>query len=95
MDGACGDLLLQEYCKKLLNLMDIFWCDIKHVHLPFFKFKYDFNAPSYSKCPDFENLYTPLTMIKGSGLVRTSSSFQADQDESAVCDFVTSEREGE
>ena len=29
----CRDLLLQEHCKKLFNLMDIFWCDIKFVKL--------------------------------------------------------------
>ena len=28
LDGRCRDLLLQEYRKKLFNLMDIFWCDI-------------------------------------------------------------------
>ena len=28
LDGRCRDLLLQEHCKKLFNLMDIFWCDI-------------------------------------------------------------------
>ena len=60
-------------------------------HLPFFKFKYDFNAFFYSKFLDFENLYTLLTMNKGSCVFRTSSSIQASQDESAVCDFVKSE----
>ena len=34
-------------------------------HLPFFKFKYDFNAFCYSKFPDFENLYTFLTINNG------------------------------
>ena len=34
-------------------------------HLPFFKFKYDFNAFCYSKFPDFENLYILLTINKG------------------------------
>ena len=34
-------------------------------HLPFFKFKYDFNAFCYSKFPDFENLYILLTVNKG------------------------------
>ena len=57
-------------------------------HLPFFKFKYDFNAFCYSKFPDFENLYTILTINKGSSVVRTSSSSQASQNESVVCDFV-------
>ena len=105
--------MLQEHCKKLFNLMDIFWCDIKCVeldvtwffkvkthldklekiqskikrkklrnmstnsllkkmvlerfdeHLPFFKFKYDFNAFCYSKFRDFENLCTLLTVNKG------------------------------
>ena len=100
-------------CKKLFNLMNIFWCDIKYVelditwllkvkihldklekiqskikwkklrnmstnsllkkmvlerfdeHLPFFKFKYDFNAFCYSKFRDFENLCTLLTVNKG------------------------------
>ena len=28
LNGRCHDLFLQEHCKKLLNLMDIFWCDI-------------------------------------------------------------------
>ena len=113
LDGRCRDLLLQEHCKKLFNLMDIFWCDIKYVelnvnwllkvkthlnklekiqykikrkklrkmstasllkkmvlerfdeHLPFFKFKYDFNAFCYSKFRDFENLCTLLTVNKG------------------------------
>ena len=60
-------------------------------HLPFFKFKYDFNAFCYSKFPDFENFYTILTMNKGSGVFRTSNSSQASQDESAVCYFVKSE----
>ena len=35
-----------------------------------------------------------LTMNKGSGVFRTSSPSQASQDEYAVRDFVTSEREG-
>ena len=34
-DGRCRDLLLQEHCKRLFNLMDIFWCDIKYVELDF------------------------------------------------------------
>ena len=34
-------------------------------HLPFFKFKYDFNAFCYSKFRDFENLCTLLTVNKG------------------------------
>ena len=139
LNGRCRDLLLQEHCKKLFNLMDIFWCDIKYVelditwllkvkthldklekiqskikrkklrnmstnsllkkmvlerfveHLPFFKFKYDFNAFCYSKFPDFENLYTLLTINKGRGVFRTSSSSQASQDESAVFDLVYTE----
>ena len=33
LDGRYWDLLLQEHCKKLLNLTDIFWCDIKYVDL--------------------------------------------------------------
>ena len=57
-------------------------------HLPFFKFKYNFYVFYYSKFPDCENLYTLLTMNKGSGVFRTSSPSQASQDESAVCDFV-------
>ena len=61
-------------------------------HLPFFKFKYHFNAFCYSKFPDFENLYTLLTMNKGSGVFRISNSSQVSQDESAVCDFVKCER---
>ena len=60
-------------------------------HLPFFIFKYDFNAFCYSKLPDFENLYTLLTMNKSNGIFRTSSSSQASQGESAVGDFVKSE----
>ena len=132
-------MLLQEHCKKLFNLMDIFWCDIKCVeldvtwffkvkthldklekiqsktkrkklrnmstnsllkkmvlerfdeHLPFFKFKYDFNAFCYSKFPDFENLYTLLTINKVRGVFRTSSSSQASQDQSAVFDLVYTE----
>ena len=64
-------------------------------HLAFFKFKSDFNAFCSSKFPDFESLYTLLTMNKGSGAFRTSSSYQASQDESAVCDFVKSEGGGE
>ena len=139
LDGRCCDLLLQEHCKKLFNLMDIFWCDIKYVevdviwllkvkilldklekfqakiqwkklrkmsanlllkkmvlerfneHLPFFKFKYGFNAFCYCKFPDFENLYTLLTMNKGSGVFKSSSSSQVSQNESAVCDFVKPE----
>ena len=31
LDGRCRDFLLQEHCKKLFNLTDIFWCDIKYV----------------------------------------------------------------
>ena len=58
-----------------------------------FKFKYDFNAFCYSKLPDFENVHTLLTMNKGSGVFGTSSSSQASQDESVVCDFVKSEGE--
>ena len=148
LKGRCLDLLLQEHCKKLFNLTDIFWCDIKYIdldvnqllkvkthldklekiqsktklkklrnistnsllkkmvlerfgeHLPFFNLKYDFNAFCYSKFPDFENLYTLLTINKGSSvtiLIRvTYNSSQASQDESAVCDFVKSEgRENE
>ena len=33
LDGMWRDLLLQEHCKKLFDLMDIFWCDIKYVEL--------------------------------------------------------------
>ena len=60
-------------------------------HLLFFKFKYDFNAFCYSKFPDFENLYTLLTINKGRGVFRTSSSSQASQDESAVFDLLYTE----
>ena len=60
-------------------------------HLPVFKFKYDFSAFCYSKFPDFENLYTLLSISKGSRVFRTRSSSQAGQDESAVCDFVKPE----
>ena len=60
-------------------------------HLPFFKFKYDFNAFCYSKFPDFNNLYTLLTINKGRGVFRTSSSSQPSQDESAVFDLVYTE----
>ena len=139
LKGRCLDLLLQEHCKKLFNLTDIFWCDIKYIdldvnqllkvkthldklekiqsktklkklrnistnsllkkmvlerfgkHLPFFNLKYDFNAFCYSKFPDFENLYTLLTIKKGSSIFRTSSFSQGSQDESVVFDFVKSE----
>ena len=57
-------------------------------HLLLFKFKYNFNAFCYSKFPDSDKLYSLLTMNKGSGVFRTSSSSRASQDESAVCDFV-------
>ena len=57
-------------------------------NFPFFKFKYDFNASCYSKFPDLENLYNLLTLKKGSGVSRTTSSSQAGQDDSVVCDFV-------
>ena len=30
LDGRCRDLLLQEHCKKLFNLIDTFWCHIKY-----------------------------------------------------------------
>ena len=43
-------------------------------HLSFFKFKYDFNEFCYSKFQDFENLYTILTINKGSSVFRTSCS---------------------
>ena len=143
LNKRCRDLSLQEHCKKLFNVMDIFWCDVKYVelditwllkvkthldkldeiqstikwkklrnmstnsllkkmvherfdeHLPIFKFKCDFNAFCYSKFPDFENLYTLLTLSKGSGVFRTSNSSQASQDKSAVCDFFKSEGERE
>ena len=62
-------------------------------NIPFFKFKYDFNACCSFKFPDFENLYILLTMNKGSGVFRTSSSSQVSQGESAVRDFVKSEGE--
>ena len=62
--------------------------------LPFFKFKYDFDAFCYSKFPDSENLYSLLVKDKVSGVFRTSSSSQPSQDGCAVCDFVKSE-EGE
>ena len=62
-------------------------------NLPFFKFKYDFNAFCYFKFPDFENLYILLTKNKGSGAFRTSSSSQVSQGEFAVRDFVKSEGE--
>ena len=61
--------------------------------LPFFQFKYDFDAFCYSKFPDSENLYSLLIKDKGSGVFRTSSSSQPSQDECAVCDFVKSEEE--
>ena len=63
-----------------------------YVQLPFFKLKYDFNVLCYSKFLDFENLYTLLTINKDSGVFRTSSSSQASQDESAVCDFIKSQQ---
>ena len=33
LDGSCRDLLLQEHCKRLFNLMDTFWRDIKYVEV--------------------------------------------------------------
>ena len=33
LDGRCRNLLLQGHCKKLFNLMDNFWCDIRHVEV--------------------------------------------------------------
>ena len=48
----------------------------------------------YFVIPDFENLYTLLTINKGTGVFRTSSFSQASQDESAVCDLVKFERGG-
>ena len=62
-------------------------------NIPFFKFKYDFNACCSFKFPDFENLYILLTMNKGSGAFRTTSSSQVSQGEFAVRDFVKSEGE--
>ena len=62
-------------------------------HLPFFKFKYDFNAFCYSKFLEFEHLYTLLIVDKGSSVFRTSSFSQASQDEPAVRDFVKPEGE--
>ena len=56
-------------------------------HLPFFKFKYHFNAFCYVKFPDFENIYIFLTINKFSGVFRTGISSQASQ----VCDFVKTE----
>ena len=60
-------------------------------HLPFFKFKFDFNVFCYSKFPDFENLYTLLTINKGRSEFRTCNSSQTSQDEFTVCDFVNPE----
>ena len=139
LDGRCRDLLLQEHCKKLFNLVDNFLCDIRYVevdiiwllkvkthldklekiqskikrkklrkisansllkkmvlerfdeHLPFFKFKFDFNALCYSKFPDFENLYTLLTIDKGRSTFRTCNSSEASQDGFTVRDFVKPE----
>ena len=31
LDGKCSKLLLQEHCKTLFNIIDIFWCDIKYI----------------------------------------------------------------
>ena len=62
-------------------------------HLLLFKFKYDFKAFCYSKFPDFENLYILLTMNKGRGVFRTSSSCQVSQGEYAVCVFLKFEWE--
>ena len=31
LDGRCRDLLSQKHCKKMFNLIDIIWCDIKYV----------------------------------------------------------------
>ena len=44
-----------------------------------------------SKFPDFEKLYTSLTVNKGSSVFRSNSSSQACQDEYAVCDFAKPE----
>ena len=41
--------------------------------------------------PNFENLYTLLTINKGGSVFRTSSSSQASQDESEACDLVKPE----
>ena len=60
-------------------------------NLQFFSFKCDFNGFCYSKFPDFENLYTLLTINKGGSLFRASSSSQASHDESALFDFVKPE----
>ena len=57
------------------------------------KVRYDFNACFSSKLQDFENLCTLLTMNKGIGAFRTSSSSQSSQDESGICYFVKAEEE--
>ena len=64
-----------------------------HINANVYKcmYKYDFNAFRYSKFPDFEYLYTLLTMNKGSGVFGTSRSSQNSQDESLVCYFVKPE----
>ena len=33
LDGRCRDLLLQEHCNKLFNVMNIYWCDNKYVEV--------------------------------------------------------------
>ena len=33
LDGRYRDLLFQEHCKKLFNLMNIFLCDIKYTEV--------------------------------------------------------------
>ena len=39
MDNKCRDLLLQEHCKKLFLLMDIFWDEIKDFNFEKFERK--------------------------------------------------------
>ena len=59
----CGSGSGRRHMQKLRNmstnsLLKKMFLERFDEHLPFFKFKYDFNAFCYSKFPDFENLYT-------------------------------------
>ena len=62
-------------------------------YLPFFKFKYDFNAFCYFKSSDFENIYPLFIIKKVSSTFKSSSSSQASQAKPVICDFVKPEEE--
>ena len=71
-------LLRETSTNSLLKKM---FLEIFDDQLPFFKVKYDFNGFCYSKCLDFNNLYTLFTSTKRSGVFRTKQSSQACQDD--------------